>query len=92
MAGATNLGNNLFVAGTSTLTGAVTTGSTLAVAGATTLSSTLAVGGVTNLNNALNVAGNVAVATNKFTINAATGAYLLVLCLMGRNHSFIPSS
>jgi hypothetical protein len=62
--GATTLNGNTSVSGTNTLTvgtGATTLGGTLAVTGATTLSSTL---GVT---------GNIAVNTNKFTIDASTG-------------------
>ena len=83
--GATTLSSTLGVTGATTLTGAVTasntlgvTGattlsSTLGVTGATTLSSTLGVTGATTLSDILNANGGIAVDTNKFTVQDATG-------------------
>lgn len=55
------------------VTGAVSFASTLAVAGAVSFASTLAVAGAVSLSSTLNAAGNFSVATNKFTVAAASG-------------------
>ena len=59
--------NNASVGGTLGVTGATTLSSTLAVSGASTLTGNTTVGGT------LGVTGNVAVNTDKFTVDASTG-------------------
>jgi hypothetical protein len=64
---------NTSVGGTLGVTGATTLSSTLGVTGATTLASTLGVTGAATLSSTLGVTGNVAVNTDKFTVDASTG-------------------
>jgi hypothetical protein len=65
---AATLTDNLSVGGAITLTGAQTIGSTLTVTGATALN-----GGLSTTT--ISGSGNVAINTNKFNINATTGAF-----------------
>lgn len=66
ISGATTVGGTLTVTGASTLTGDITAGNID--------SSTIDVSGPATIGSTLNVAGNFLVNTNRFTVNAGTGA------------------